>query len=745
MPSYDFTSLSSHEFEQLVRDLLQADLSIRLDSFKAGRDKGIDMSGTLAAGEGVVIQCKHYANSKLSNLHSNLRKSELTKIKKLKVDMYFLVTSLGLTPNNKVELEKSIQTATKASVTILGRDDLNNLLGLYPEVEKRNFKLWLTSQAVLERMLHGTIYNTSEYYVRQIQEKYKYYVQNDSYFLAKDILTVSNYCIISGASGVGKTTLAEVLIGEYLANGYEFYYITEEDLREARAVFHTEKRQIFYYDDFLGQTRFEKRGRHEDRILLDFMDMIQRSSNGKLIMTTREYILNQAKSEYERLGRSTIDVFKCILDLEKYTMLHRAKILYNHIYFSNLPTPHRDILFEKDNILHKEQFLLIIRHKNFSPRIVEYMTSVERIKKFETPEMFVQIFLKNLEQPELIWEHAFTKHLSDASRHLLEVIVSFPREVMLEDLEIAFWSYKRLLSKQYNYPMSTMDFRSSLRELVGDFVKTQEQDEHSWVQFDNPSVRDYLEGHLLANDHILLDLCRSTTAYEQLAELMELMGLEDFPPHLEQEMLDQLVHLLDVAGSQENTIKRLNFALYFLHQTTVADGKKLLEKITREVRILLTNKLDFNAFDFLGFMIEQQHRFDSDFMTEVRRRVIDKLNTFAAFDSIYDTLEVCGSLFTDVELERMRKKFRKVARTFMQDPDSDAINYIMLLDMAKFLSDVDYYDQLLEEGLGGGREWKVDDKPQEILLKDSQQDTQQLKVENQEIVQLFSTMRDPLD
>jgi len=40
MPDYTFHTLSPIDFENIVRDLLQAELSVRLESFKAGRVKG---------------------------------------------------------------------------------------------------------------------------------------------------------------------------------------------------------------------------------------------------------------------------------------------------------------------------------------------------------------------------------------------------------------------------------------------------------------------------------------------------------------------------------------------------------------------------------------------------------------------------------------------------------------------------------------------------------------------------------
>jgi hypothetical protein len=41
LSDYDFHELSSHDFEVLVRDLLQAEWGIRIESFKTGKDRGV--------------------------------------------------------------------------------------------------------------------------------------------------------------------------------------------------------------------------------------------------------------------------------------------------------------------------------------------------------------------------------------------------------------------------------------------------------------------------------------------------------------------------------------------------------------------------------------------------------------------------------------------------------------------------------------------------------------------------------
>ena len=68
------------------------------------------------------------------------------------------------------------------------------------------------------------------------------------------------------------------------------------------------------------------------------MSDVRQAQNTKFIMTTREYILNQAKLTYEALALSNINLTKCIVDLSDYTPYIRANILYNHLYFSDLDT-----------------------------------------------------------------------------------------------------------------------------------------------------------------------------------------------------------------------------------------------------------------------------------------------------------------------------------------------------------------------------------------------------------------------
>ena len=98
-----------------------------IESFTEGRDGGIDFRYVLSKDKLSVIQVKRY--SSYQSLLSVLKK-EVIKVKKLSPNRYYICTSVGLTPDNKLEIQSIFGEDILNTQDILGKDDLNNLLGL---------------------------------------------------------------------------------------------------------------------------------------------------------------------------------------------------------------------------------------------------------------------------------------------------------------------------------------------------------------------------------------------------------------------------------------------------------------------------------------------------------------------------------------------------------------------------------------------------------------------------------------
>jgi hypothetical protein len=86
-------------------------------------------------------------------------KHERATALKLATSRYVLATSVPMTVDRKAKLIEALQGVPLRPSGILGQEDLNNRLGRHPSVERKHFKLCLTSSTVLERMLNGGIYN----------------------------------------------------------------------------------------------------------------------------------------------------------------------------------------------------------------------------------------------------------------------------------------------------------------------------------------------------------------------------------------------------------------------------------------------------------------------------------------------------------------------------------------------------------------------------------------------------------
>ncbi len=183
---YDFRTLSPIDFEELVRDLLQAELGLRMESFGPGRDLGIDFRFSEATGS-AIVQAKHYIDSPADAVVRAAR-AEADKVARLQPSRYIFATSASLTPPLKARIKEAMPEAPLSAEEIFGRADINNLLGRHPRVERKHFKLWLASTAVLERILHSGVYNRTQAEMEVIKSLVPKFVNNESVSRAEDIL-----------------------------------------------------------------------------------------------------------------------------------------------------------------------------------------------------------------------------------------------------------------------------------------------------------------------------------------------------------------------------------------------------------------------------------------------------------------------------------------------------------------------------------------------------------------------------
>ncbi|MFE5036454.1 restriction endonuclease [Streptomyces sp. NPDC056683] len=511
----NYGNLSPYDFEILVRDLLQAELGERLETFPPGPDGGVDVRLFKDGSERLIVQCKHTPGKRYPEVKTQLKTEAAKVANRFRGSRYMLVTSASLTLANKRDIVKIFKNTPLSESDIWGVDDLENYIGLHPEIEQRNFKLWLTSVAVMARLLHNEIHERSAGLFEDIAQKARIYVQSDAYAVARNILCDNSVCLISGEPGIGKSSLAEMLLLKAIDEDWNVYRISE-DVGEIDKVWNAEDRQVFYYDDFLGQNSLaDKLNKNEDSRIAQVISRIQRSHTKRLVMTTREYILRHATQVYEPLRRNKFMTDeKLILRLAHYTENQKAHILYNHIYFSEAS------LAARTSILEGKVYREIVHHPNYNPRLIELITATY---DDDSQISLAEYMRQALEDPSHLWEVIFEDQLTDTERNVLLILATFTHPVSVQDLERATRGYEKSSGQTESTKRS---FMQSLKRLQGTFLTIDTARPPSTaghavtlVRLANPSFNDYVCQYLISRMQEIESLIDGACFFEQLTTL----------------------------------------------------------------------------------------------------------------------------------------------------------------------------------------------------------------------------------
>lgn len=508
MTNYNLLNLSSYEFEILTRDILQKHLGTFIESFSDGADGGIDLRCSITGN--TIVQCKRY--KEYSTLKSKLP-AEAESVSKLKPDRYIFVTTVKLTPARKDHILSTFKPYIASTEDILGEGEINNLLNIHTEIAQKHYKLWMSSIDVLNTILNKNIINKSKFQLEDIEEKVKLYVQNSSFPEAKEILKKENYVVISGIPGIGKSTLAEMLSFDLLANGVEEFIYLSDSIDPAFTKYNETKSQVFLFDDFLGRNFLENTiGTNEEKKILNFIKKIKKSKGKFLVFTTREYILNQAKQKFD-----LFDTYKfqtCIIDLSKYTDLVKGKILYNHLFFSSISIEYINELINQ-NTLDK-----IIQHKNYNPRIIETITINEEWNNC-TPEKFPNEVLEFFNNPNRVWEHAFENTISELSRIVMYNLLFLGGNIEMHTLYESVKQYMGSPSYLNKESFGSSSFKKSLKELENTFIKTNKPNRGTGhtISYQNPSIQDFLVYYIREEDQIKTTIIESAHYLQPLLRI----------------------------------------------------------------------------------------------------------------------------------------------------------------------------------------------------------------------------------
>lgn len=648
MADYDLTVFSPDEFEEFCRDLLQEKFGIFIESFKTGKDGGVDLRFSRDKSSKVIVQAKRYKN--YTSLMTNLKK-EVSKVHKLNPSRYMICTTAGLSPHNKDIIKDLFKPYIESTEDILGRDDLLNLLSRSNKVEEKYFKLWISSTAILQKVLHSRIYNQSNFELEGIKKQARIYVQNPSFYIAGKILNEHRYIIISGIPGIGKTTLSRMLTLSLLSKGYEEFIYLSDNIDDGYSYFKEEKKQIFLFDDFLGKNFFEAISlqKNDDKIIR-FINKIKSSPDKVLILATREYILNKAKEVYEAFKINDIEIAKCTIDLSSYTKISKAKILYNHLYHGEIPDEHLNNLLQGDN------YKKLIDHRNYSPRIIEAFIN-QKIWNRCAPGDFYEVLKRLFDFPDSVWLHSFENSLDKFSQYTLLVLATLGTPVLLSDLELAVKEFFKKNNQKLLTHYDSIKFMRSIRELENTFIRTEKDSKGIIaVEYHNPSIYDFLVKYLSDKSSIIEDLLGSFKFTNQFHTIFS-GSTSDGRIMLTEALIEQLAErleyleksLLSCSLNKVSTREGLSFTRYnvanymflnYLHSNYFSDDR-IVEIVYRQFGIRILYELSWDRLDYIELMEQLDlKRFDFDEESVLDSffcysENLDDLEVFTRFEAIF--------------------------------------------------------------------------------------------------------------
>ena len=498
MADYDFSTLSPTDFELLVRDLLEAEHGWKLEAFGHGRDGGIDLRMS-RRGNRTIVQCKHYVGSTFAQLRSSL-KAEKQKMAKEKPTRYLVATTKSLSRTQKDTLAQDLAPLLNETDDLLQRIDLNHLIEQHPDVERQHFKLWLASSEVLSTIVNSGIWARSEALLEDIEKRVQLYVTNPSYARAAKGLSKNRVLVIVGSPGVGKSLLAEMLLLTHWKDGWQVVQVGS-NIQDAWDVWAPKGKQIFLYDDFLGQTSFaEKLAKNEDAHIVRFADMVSTRPDRRFILTTRTQVLRQAEDQHEPLKRANFDLRSCVVKVTDYSRIIKARILYNHLYFSTLP---RKLIRD---YVRREKYWSVIDHPNYRPRIVEQVLKQAYTKAADLDKAL----LDALDDPVQLWGPSFENGLSDVSRRILLSLATFPpegaRTEVIHTLVTGFGS-SRVVGQ-------------ALKVIEGTWIVILAMGATQTLAFADPSCRDYVLSYLNTYPDELIEVLDSAVTLNQVVLIL---------------------------------------------------------------------------------------------------------------------------------------------------------------------------------------------------------------------------------
>lgn len=506
---FNYSNLDDIELEELCKDVMERMLNIKFRSFRAGVDGGIDLKD-YDSENNIIVQVKHYINSTVPMLKSSLKK-EVEKVDKLNPNEYYVCCTKELGPNDIKDIYNLFKKYMDSEKNIITLKEIDDLLREERNIDivRKHYKLWLYSSNILSEINNQNTFIDCETLLSDINNESKYYVRTQAYDIGIDILEKFGSLILAGSPGVGKTTISKMIILYYATLGYRVRYTTNGDIDNIKKSLSVDRElnEIILLDDCLGQYYFKIK-ESQQRELIDIIKYVNNNKSKKIILNSRITILNQAQKKSQEFENFVINkkVRIHVMDMDNISLVEKARILYNHLYFNNVSKEYYD------SIKNNKNYNRIISHRNYNPRIIEYVTQKERYKNIEPSEYF-DFILSYLDNPQEIWRIEYEERIDKIDRLFMLTLFSLTDTTISESvIEECF--NKRILESAIDTTVN--NFKDTIIRLNKSMIKIIDNNGTREISVLNPSVNDYLKSIFYENSAELERIRESIVYFDQI-------------------------------------------------------------------------------------------------------------------------------------------------------------------------------------------------------------------------------------
>ena len=646
----NYANLSDVEFEWLCCDIMQKKLGRKLRIFGKGKDGGIDLTDNIVY-KNIIVQVKHYIDPTSSTLINALKK-ELEKVNELKPKQYYICCSKNLTPQNVADIYNMFKSYMSSDANIITLNEIEVFLTnkKNEDILLKHYKLWLDSTGILEIIGNRNIFIDCEVLLSNIHNDQKFFVETSAFKKCLACLSKNKVLFITGKPGVGKTITSKMLVMYYAAKGYIVRYTSNSsDLKELKKslTIRPEINEIILVDDCLGQAYFEmKKSQNEE--LISLIKFVNLSKNKLLILNSRVTIFQEAKEQKPELVKSLENEEYRVLfiDMNTISYIEKAKILYNHLYFNKISNDYFNEI-KKD-----QRYFEIIRHKNYNPRIIEFITNSHRTSNISVKEYYTFI-INQLNNPKEIWKDEYERRLQKVDRLFLSTLYSLTdKEVEIQLLRDCF---EIMICPDKNIDKTINQFEAAQIRLLDGFIKIIDKKGTKMISMVNPSINDYFSYRLRENKSERKELLANIL---HIWQFNRLVTREEFGNEAIQLIYgDQLKSLIFETNRQRNA-----FIVYAISVGKICDYSfcKEVYRYLTDITDLIIQQIVTVKFYFIlnGLFSDNLYAFYNihNFIFEG-----NGLEQMLFGHDIEDTVEIINIIYNKITNEFEKDKFIEIA------------------------------------------------------------------------------------